>query len=515
MLKSIRYLFVLIYLLFARNWLTIVGASIVTTSAFAIIIFLALAIFGVVGSPYVGIIAFLILPFVFILGLVLIPLGHLSSRREWKKEHTVDGAEHQKYPSIDFNKPAVRRTAGLLAFLTCVNIFIISTVSYKGVVFMDSTQFCGQVCHTVMQPEYTAYLNSPHSRVKCAECHIGAGAPWFVKAKISGARQVLAVLFNTYEKPIATPVHSLRPSRDICEECHWPEKFVGDRMKIVTDYNADETNTPITSALLMHIGGGASSSHHGIHSWHIDPSRKTRYLAADAQRSQISLVRVESDDGGVTDFVASDAKIDPASVKSEDMREMDCIDCHNRPTHIYKLPARAVNESITHGRIDRSIPYVKMVTVEALEQAKGETGDLQKIEEHIKNYYQTNYAELMQKEPHRIDGVIREVQNIYSTNVFPDMDVTWGTYPAHIGHVDSPGCFRCHDDGHVAKTGEAIRQDCTICHAVLAMQEENPSILQDLGLQETEVTAAPATETSTEPEPAPDASAAPAEPAQS
>ena len=485
MFSGIRRLFSILYFMFARNWITMLGSSIATTSALAILFFFGLELTGEVSSPYFGILAFLIMPAVFVLGLALVPIGNLWRRNEWKHEHALDGEQDHRFPTIDFNKPAVRKAAFILGFLTFTNFFIISAVSYKGVTYMDSPQFCGQVCHTVMEPEFTAYNQSPHSRVTCTECHIGPGAPWFVQAKLSGARQVFAVLFDTYKRPIETPVHNLRPSRDICEECHWPEKFVGDRMRIITEYNTDEKNTPITTALLMHIGAGASEQHRGIHSWHIDPAKKTRYLATDERRLEIGVVRVTNPDGTVTNYTMNGSTIDPATVKDEDMREMDCIDCHNRPTHVYKMPNKALDLAISAGKIDKTLPYVKMVTLEALQAATGEggeVGDLEKIAQYIRDYYKTNYAELATQNAAAIEAAVAESQQIYSSNVFPEMKVTWGTYPNHIGHVDSPGCFRCHDDNHATPAGDVIRQDCTICHAVLAMQEENPSILETLGM---------------------------------
>jgi hypothetical protein len=492
-----------LYFLFARNWITMLGASIVTTTAIAIIGLALLEITGVVNSPYLGILAFLILPGVFIAGLLLIPVGGLWKRHGWESDHIHDDTAHLRYPKIDFNKPAVRRTAGVVGFLTAANIFIVSSVSYKGVVYMDSTEFCGKVCHTVMEPEHTAYERSPHSRVECTECHIGPGAPWFVQAKLSGVRQVFAVLLDSYERPIDAPVHALRPSRDICEQCHWPEKFVGDRLQVVTDYQPDEKNTPLSTVLLMHIGAGASTQHRGIHSWHIDPSRKTRYYATDDKRMDIAVVRVENSDGTVQTYSLNGSKIDPKTIAPEQMREMDCIDCHNRPTHVYQMPNRALNDAMDLGKIDPALPSIKMIALEALEAAKGEPGDLEKISAHILEHYEKNQPELYANGRDRIDHAIQEVQAIYSGNVFPEMKVTWGTYPNHIGHVESPGCFRCHDDNHATETGETIRQDCTICHAVLAMQEESPSVLADLGLAPTAEDAATQTpDPATAPQPA-------------
>ena len=119
----------------------------------------------------------------------------------------------------------LRRNVFLIVLLTSVNFAVFSMFLYRAYHYMESTQCCGQFCHTVMAPEHTAYENSPHSRVACVECHIGSGADWFVNSKISGARQLIAVATATDPTPIQTPVHGLRPARDTCEECHRPGDY--------------------------------------------------------------------------------------------------------------------------------------------------------------------------------------------------------------------------------------------------------------------------------------------------
>jgi hypothetical protein len=463
---------------FWRNWITLLGTSITTSSAFLILGFLAVGFMGIQQSPYVGILLFMILPGVFISGLLLIPVGLWWDKRRQRQAIKRGG---ERYPTLDFNQPRLRRTVGVVAFLTLVNIFIISTVSYKGVHFMDSVQFCGTVCHTVMEPEYTAYLHSPHSRVKCAECHIGSGAPWFVRSKLSGMSQLFAVTFNTYQHPIPTPVENLRPSRDTCEECHWPERFTGDRMRVITSFQEDEVNTPLQTVLLLHIGGGASE-HHGTHSWHVDPELKTTYWTTDPKRQEIQVVRVEHVDGTVKEYVADGVELTPEFYAEAEMREMDCIDCHNRPTHIFHLPDDAMDESMAKGRISPELPFIKQKGVEVL-QAAGEQGDPSLIPDTLHAFYKAEYPNLYAERLPEIERAVGEVQAIFSRNVFPKMDVTWGLYPNNIGHTNFPGCFRCHDDSHTTDTGETISQDCTVCHSILAWEEQEPAILQELGIQ--------------------------------
>ena len=471
-----RWLGVIITL-FGRNWITLFGAALTTASAICIIGFLLLGFSDWKVSPYLDILALLILPGLFVTGLAVIPVGAWWDRRRRRREGETAHPATDRFPVVDLNNPNTRRAAFLVIVLTAVNIVIISTVTYHGVHFMDSVTFCGTVCHTVMEPEYAAYMGSPHSRVKCVECHIGPGAPWFVRSKLSGLGQVIAVTFGTYHRPIPTPVENLRPSQDTCEQCHWPEKFTGDRVRVITKFLEDEENTPTKTVLLMHIGGGASE-HHGIHSWHIDPNIRTTYIPTDESRQKIAYVRVEKSDGTVQEFKPRDAEI-PAGKE----RIMDCIDCHNRPTHIFQMPDAAVDEALAKRRIDRSIPYIKKVGTEALLAAKGNEEDLKNIVARVHSHYRENYPDFYSAEKAKVEEAADELARIYKRNVFPHMKVTWGTYPDNIGHLHWPGCTRCHDDSLVTATGETISGDCSICHTVLAWDETEPKILEELQIQ--------------------------------
>ena len=474
-------------LLFWRNWITMLGASVTTAAAFLFVGFIILGVLGIANTPYIGIITFMVLPGVFLLGLVIIPLGVW-----WEYRKRVKRAAHgeveppPRYPRIDLNNPRIRKGFFIILFLTGVNMFIISGATYEGVHYMESTEFCGMVCHSVMEPEHTAYMNSPHASVDCVECHIGPGAPWFVRSKLSGTRQVFAVMLNTYEKPIKTPVANLRPSRDTCEQCHWPEKFTGDRVRVKTNYAEDETNTPMKTVMILHIGGGASRSH-GIHSWHIDPSKETRYWTQDEKLQEIGIVRVNNDDGTTQTYVADGLETDVEQIPEDEWHVMDCIDCHNRPTHVYHLPGPALDLAMSEGDIDPTLPYIKKVGLEALTGIENEEGDLDRMESHIRDFYETEYPDVYAAEKEKIDAAIAEIKAIYGRNVFPKMEVTWATYPNNIGHPndqsDFQGCFRCHDDMHSSDEGDMISGDCTICHSVLAMQEEEPAILDELGIE--------------------------------
>jgi nitrate/TMAO reductase-like tetraheme cytochrome c subunit len=205
---------------------------------------------GLHSNPYMGILFYLILPGLFVFGLMLIPIGMWRDRRR----RQAQGAE-LAWTRIDFNIPRHRNVAFIVLAITFANVLIVSLAAYTGVHYMDSNEFCGTVCHSVMEPEFSAFQDGPHSRVGCVQCHIGPGAPWFVKAKISGLRQVIAVNLKTYSRPIPSPVHNLRPARETCEQCHWPEKFHGDKVKVIHEFASDETNTESTTTLQIHVGG--------------------------------------------------------------------------------------------------------------------------------------------------------------------------------------------------------------------------------------------------------------------
>src|SRR5579884_3507559 len=261
MLGKLRlWLVPLVYL--SDNWISLTGVVLVTTCTIFWLFLLPVMLSGGPGNPYVGILTYMLLPGAFFASLLFIPLGIILKRRA----RGITTADLLQAPlTFDFRRPEVRHLAGFIIGATIVNIVIASQLSYAATSYMETTQFCGQTCHTVMQPEFTAYQNSPHSRVECVKCHIGPGASWFVRSKLSGVRQVFAVTFNTYSKPIPTPVHNLRPARDTCEQCHWPDRFNGDRLRVISKFGDDEKNSESKTVLLMHIGGGNGKGIHGVH----------------------------------------------------------------------------------------------------------------------------------------------------------------------------------------------------------------------------------------------------------
>ena len=445
-----------------RNPFAISGAFLATFGALFFCIFFLLELFGLHTNPYMGIVFYLILPGLFIFGLLLIPFGLWQDRRKRARGVSTDF----EWPRVDFNNARHRQVAFWISMATFVNVLIVSLAAYSGIHYMDSNEFCGKVCHSVMSPEYAAFQDSAHSRVGCVQCHIGSGAPWFVKAKISGIRQVFAVTFNTYSKPIPSPVHNLRPARDTCEQCHWPEKFHGDKVNVIRTYAADEQNTESTTTLQLHVGGGSDllTVASGIHWWHMNTGNVIEYKTTDEKRQTIPWVRIKDRSGAVREFVADGTK--PEDLAKAEHRTMDCMDCHNRPSHTFAASAdKALDRGLALGIIPRDLPFIKREASTILTAAyPTQQAARDAIAQKLGEFYKNNYAQLYSSQRVLVDRGISGVQLAYTRNVFPEMNVGWGTYANNIGHMEFPGCFRCHDDNHKTKDGKTIKQDCTLCH---------------------------------------------------
>ena len=464
-----------------NNRLSQAGVVITTASALTLVSFYLAEVFGFRPSPYVGIIGFLILPAVFVGGLLLIPLGmHRRRRKEIQR-----GTLPREYPRIDLNQPQLRQTFYFVAGATAVNLLLFLTASYRGVHYMDSVQFCGLTCHSVMQPEYTAYQNSPHARVACVQCHIGPGAPWFVRSKLSGAWQVVSVTLDLYERPIPTPVENLRPSQDTCEQCHWPAKFHGDKIVVKPHFADDEQNSFTRTVLSMHIGGvdPMTGEIKGIHGAHLDSGNRITYISTDRQRQEIPYVRYSAPDGNIYEYFSMDAPPLEELLATGEQRRMDCMDCHNRPTHIFKLPGEALDQALAAKRIDPSLPFIKMKGLEFLQLSYTSRAEAaSQIRTRLRDFYRREHPELFNS-PRRgeIEQAATALVEIYQRNVFPQMNLFWGTYPDNRGHDPFPGCFRCHDGVHSTRDeSRTIPGDCDTCHTLLAYEEEDPEILRTL-----------------------------------
>ena len=462
-------------LFFGNNPISLAGGAITSASGVTMIGYWLVELFGRPNdNPYLGIIFFLLLPALFVAGLLLIPVGLLARRKKLQKAGQIPA----EFPKIDLNDRIFRHGLDIVLVATIINLLVVAMASYRGAAYMDSPQFCGQSCH-VMHPEYTAYKISAHSHVACVECHIGSGASSYFAAKVNGTKQLLEVSFDRYPTPIPSPVESLRPARYICEGCHTPARFVGEKLLVKSTFADDERNTETQTVLVLHLGGLDGLSHltgiHGVHLGHIE------YIATDPTRTTIPWVQRQNADGSQTVFAASATG---GAVPQGERRVMDCIDCHNRAAHTFVTAEEAIDRAMAEGAVSPDLPWVHKEGLELLKATYASDAEARtKIPEQLAEFYRTQHPEVLPAKAALVKQAGEQLATLYSQNVFPYMKVTWGTHPNHIGHMSYPGCFRCHDGDHAAKDGASIPQDCATCHNLLAVDETKPKVLADLGIQ--------------------------------
>jgi nitrate/TMAO reductase-like tetraheme cytochrome c subunit len=463
------------FFFYGNNLLSLIGGALTTASAFVLVGFWIVSIFGHAGSanPYIGIVLDLFLPGLFILGLVLIPIGIWFRRRQLLAAGTVPAA----YPTIDLHNPAFRHGIEIVVIATFINFVIVGTATYRGVSYMDSPHFCGQSCH-VMAPQWTAYQVSSHSHVDCVECHVGSGMKSYVQAKVNGTKQLIEVTFHTWPTPIRAPLNELRPARATCEACHSPTRFVGEKLLVKTTFGDDVKNSMTRTVLVLHLGGVDSVSHFsGIHGHHLN---NFEYVATDNTLQTILSVTATNPDGSRTEYISSDAKGPIQGVR----RTMDCIDCHNQATHVFQTAEDAIDEAMLDGTPNPSLPFVHKEGLQLIQATYSSQAEAdQKITSDFEDFYRSQYPQIWSSQRAQIDASAQRLIAIYDRNVFPSMKITWGTYPNNIGHMAYPGCFRCHDGSHTSKDGKTLSNDCSLCHNLLAVDETNPNVLNDLQLQ--------------------------------
>ncbi len=448
----------------AKNWLSFSGAVIALLSLLLIIFFWLISLNAQGGASYLGIISYIILPGILIFGLILIPAGMLRTR---KKRQSIP----ERWPEIDLNVRSHRNAFFIFTTGTLLFVFLSAFGSYEVFHLSESVEFCGTLCHTVMNPEYTAYQHSAHARVACVECHVGSGANWYVRSKLSGLYQIYSVTFNKFPRPISTPVKNLRPARETCERCHWPQKFYTYNQKNEIHFLPDKQNTTWKIDLTLKLGARHSSQglSEGIH-WHINPDVHIEYMAADSTRQEIPWVRYTNIKTGERHTFIDDENPPDSLLKvNAKTRTMDCMDCHNRPSHDYRPPSFFVNSLLITDSIPKALPEIKSLAMELCEPEYG-TNDsaMQAMRSGITSFYMQNYPVLAEKNVPLIKKAIRGLQTSYQQNIFPEMKVRWSAYPNNIGHLEFKGCFRCHNGNHVSSDGSVITRKCTVCHLINA-----------------------------------------------
>lgn len=445
-----------------RNWMSLTGLVVGIGALFSFLLLFMLDSVANLSNPYVGILTFCVVPAFLIGGIFLTVFGAWLERRKRRK-----GGMSVPRMQIDFSNPRDRKMIVAFGIGSMVFIMLSAIGSYNAYNLTESVEFCGETCHSVMKPEFTAHALGPHARVACAECHIGPGANWFVRSKLSGSYQVYATAFNKYPRPIPTPIENLRPARETCEQCHWPSQFIGNLDQTFNYFLSDASNTPYSVRMVLKIGGSdpLRGPVGGIH-WHTSVSNQVDYAATDAARQTIPWVRMTDAKGVVTVYRAPGFTND---VSGKQVRLMDCIDCHNRPSHRFMAPDNAVDLALELNQIPRALPWIKTNAVYVLTRKYNS-------DEEAREGIATHLAQQYPNDP-RLEQTIAVVQRIYENNFFPHMKSDWSKYPDNLGHTMWAGCFRCHDGEHKSSDGKVITASCNACHVILS-QGSGAELLQ-------------------------------------
>ncbi len=440
-----------------RNWISWAGVVLAAGALFSFLLLFAIDLFAVRRNPYVGILAYVVAPAFLILGLLFTLLGALLQARRERKALRI---AKPLTITIDLSRARDRRILAVFAAGSVVFLFLSAFGSYQTYQVSESVEFCGKACHLPMEPQFVAFQHTAHAKVECVACHVGPGAAAYFKTKLNGVKQLYHTVRNDFDRPIRLTAANPRPSQAVCEQCHWPKKYVGNVERTYQHYLSDEKNTPFAVRLLLNIGGGDPSNgpQGGIH-WHMNIANKIEYIATDDQLLSIPWVRMTNPQGVVTEYRDPDFKEDPAKYQ---LRRMDCMDCHSRPAHKLHTPNEAVDLALSTGRLDPQIPWVKSKVVAALVKPYSTKTE---AEQGIANSLREDYPDPVQANP-----IINETQAIYRENFFPEVKVDWRTYPDFVGHKNWNGCFRCHDGKHVSVDGKmSIKaSDCRSCHLILA-----------------------------------------------
>ncbi len=452
----------------ATSKISIFGAVLVTTAigADAILIIGELLIFE--SNPYIGIVAYVLFPGMAAMGLVLIPIGMVLAIRKSHRDPVGKLVRHVR-----------RKHVFRLVFtLTLMNLIVFAFAGYRSIHFMESAEFCGLTCHRVMSPEYTVYQRSSHSQIACVECHVGPGVGWLIKSKLDGTRQLAGVVFDNYARPIETPIHNMRPAKDICGECHSTESYQGNRIKMTERYAPDEKNTRTVSVVNLRLGipSVAGGELRGIH-WHSNEQNTIRFWSSDQQRENV--VRVEMVSENKKPRIWTRPGFD-GEIRDDHVRVMDCVDCHNRPTHVFLPPEQALNGLLASGKIDAEIPWIRSVAYEVLTEEYATRDEARKGIGNLLAVYQEQHPDSWALFAEPILDAVPVLQELHSVYVYPSMNIQWNTYPSRIGHptAHTSGCFRCHGGELVDSEGVQITNDCMVCHFVLAEDEQDPIILR-------------------------------------
>jgi hypothetical protein len=439
--------------------LGVFGIILTTISICLMVMGFFIDLFDIINNPFVGVLTYMILPFCMIAGLLIIPLAVYLRNRKLK-----DSPITEETP-LNLKDHKDRRFVTVFVMLTIINVAVLIIAGYEGYRFTDSNYFCALLCHKVMEPEYSSYQRSPHSRISCVECHIGRGAEWFVQTKLSGIPMVFSTLSNNYNKPIPTPVTDLRPAQGTCEKCHWPDKFHGKVVRKFYYFTNEKQENPTVKEVALHIGGRNPNTgqFEGIH-WHVSKDVRIRYLAADRKLTRIASVKVNRPDGSKEEFKMG------GLVREEgyeiQWRVMDCLDCHNRPTHVFQMPKDIVDFGLLSRKLPPELQGIRDDSLIVLQRKYNRKEEAKRrIPDHL--FALRGLRGEVQKDEKKIKEAANYLVEAYSNNIWPEMNIWWGTYKGHLGHQfeeEGYGCFRCHDDKHLSNNGQSISKECDLCH---------------------------------------------------
>ncbi len=428
-------------------------------------------------NPYRSLITFIALPAVIGLGVILFLLAiriQVVSAR--KRGHKVRFTLR-----VEPTDPQYMRSLWLFLSLSVVGVAVVGFIGFKAYEATDSTSFCGDACHTPMEPEAVALQESAHARVKCVECHIGQGTEAYLQAKVNGMKQLWGVLMDSYDRPVQTPIE-MRSAAQVCEECHWRDNLWGTKLRTTTYYSLDDASSPWTVNFLFDLGGAGSASDapSGVH-WHTSGGTVVEYIATDHELQDIPWVRVIDEDGIERIYTTPGDYIPRLNDPDTEIRRFDCLDCHNRPAHPLEPAARSINNALADGRIPDVLPEIKDIAMQVLlDSYEDRDAAHQGIPDGLDDFYEAEYPDATDRYPAEIEQAARVLIDIYDVNFFPEMKTDYRVRQYNIGHLSWEGCFRCHDGEKADQDGEVISNECNLCHLIIGQGLGTNGVLLDL-----------------------------------
>lgn len=463
------------------NWMSGIGAALVAVGLGTLAFQIGVAWIVGAGSGYAGL---ALLPAAGLLGLgaALILTGWLRERRRQKR-----GRHSSFYETWVVDPWSLVRDRGLwfVPLLVAAGTFALfaAGAGTVGLVELSSSNaFCTEACHSVMGPEAVAYADTAHSRIPCVQCHVGTGPEGFLAAKLGGLRQLHALATGTVSRPIPTPIHGGRIDRELCERCHAAERDIGVETRAGTYFLSGEDVDRVRLAMVVKVGGGPTGlvPGEGVH-YHMQIAHRVEYIARDPQRQEVAWVHVTDRDGARREYQLDSNPLSDDERASLPVRAMECLDCHSRPAHRFPSATETVNRALEARLLPRDLPSIKEIAVQALDGEYESTPDaLVGIEEHLRGFYEEEYPELVGSRSDAVEASIETLHAFYRRTIFPEMKADWRAHPDNSGHLDSPGCFRCHNDEMLDAEGESVPWDCSTCHAILAQDGESVGMTGDL-----------------------------------